>query len=166
MSGFKRWHLALVPVPVLGWLLLVALLADELGCGQGTSLIDAPASPPCAAPQRARFLAGLVDAVIALVLALAPPPAVGYLLGAAYMLYRDGGRTPPSLGKWLFGLRAVRRDVGGGALTFAESFERNLILALPVLGPVFAFLEALRLRRGRERLGDRIAKTAVVRAPR
>ena len=85
-----------------------------------------------------RFAAALLDGALALTLALVPaaltPGAlkgrmfgVGLLLGAAYLLVRDGlpyaEWGPRSLGKRWLGLRPYR--LGGEALTWAASVRRN-----------------------------------------
>jgi len=79
-------------------------------------------------------VAYVIDAVVAAVLSAIP--AIGSLLGFAYILTRDGfsfefmdGR---SLGKKLMKLRPVRDD--GGAMDLTTSIKRNWTLALGSLG--------------------------------
>jgi uncharacterized RDD family membrane protein YckC len=90
-----------------------------------------------------RFLAYLVDAVVAG--ALATVPLVGGLAGTVSILFRDGlhvevmrGR---SLGKRLFGLTVVRED--GLAMDAATSFRRNWPLAITALTAVLVFVPVL-----------------------
>ena len=94
---------------------------------------------PAVRPVRVRrFAAAFLDGALALTLALVPaaltPGAlkgrmfgVGLLLGAAYLLFRDGLPYAEwgarSLGKRWLGIRPYR--VGGEALTWAASARRN-----------------------------------------
>lgn len=97
------------------------------------------ASPPPVHTVRVRrFAAAFLDGVLALVLALIPAaltPGVlkgrmfgaGLLLGAAYLLFRDGipyaEWGPRSLGKRWLGVRPYRTD--GGELSWQTSARRN-----------------------------------------
>ena len=101
------------------------------------------ARPPKARPVRVRrYAAGLLDATLALLLALAPATApvgagkarlfgLGLLLGAAYLLLRDGlpyaEWGPRSLGKRWLGIRPY--GLGGRPLTWAASARRNATIA-------------------------------------
>jgi len=70
------------------------------------------------------------------------------------MLFRDGFRGR-SVGKYLLGLRLLTpRGEGCG---YGRSFVRNL----PLVIPVWNFLEVLLVLMGKPRTGDRIAKTTV-----
>jgi uncharacterized RDD family membrane protein YckC len=70
------------------------------------------------------------------------------------MLFRDGLRGR-SVGKYLLGLRLVTpRGEGCG---YARSFVRNL----PLVIPVWNFVEVILVLMGKPRTGDRIAKTTV-----
>lgn len=96
-------------------------------------------APTTARPVRVRrFAAALLDGTLALLLALAPAAVVpgvlkgrmfglGLLLGAAYLLLRDGipyaDWGPRSLGKRWLGIRPYRLD--GEPLTWAVSARRN-----------------------------------------
>jgi uncharacterized RDD family membrane protein YckC len=130
-----------------------------------------------------RVAAGIVDgALVALVVTLVP--WIGWLLGALYLLLRDGIGAPlaerRSLGKHLLDLRVVRTD--GEPMDIPTSLSRNvslaagpLVLVLPflyvwVLGLVIplvvVLIEVSRLfvdPEGR-RLGDKLAGTRVVKA--
>jgi uncharacterized RDD family membrane protein YckC len=132
-----------------------------------------------------RAIAAIIDAVIASVLGIIP--AVGWLLGGAYILLRDGldvdylhGR---SLGKTLMKLRPVRLD--GQPMDLMTSVKRNWMFALglvvaalaliPILGwllipfvliasPIILIVEIIRVftdPRGR-RWGDLLAGTVVI----
>lgn len=84
-----------------------------------------------------RFLAVLIDGLIAGVIAWVFGlfgtfmGGVGTLIGAGYILARDGLNTPyadgRSVGKKLMGLRATRLD--GGPMTIETSVRRNWTLA-------------------------------------
>jgi uncharacterized RDD family membrane protein YckC len=132
-----------------------------------------------------RFIAGVIDAVIAVLIGLIP--IIGGLIAAAYWLVRDGleldfmdGR---SVGKRLVKLRPVRLD--GSKMDIQTSIRRNwmfalggvvqLLLFIPILGWLLVIpvgLAALGLgiveivlvltdAEGR-RLGDKMAETRVV----
>jgi uncharacterized RDD family membrane protein YckC len=155
-----------------------------------------------ARPVRVRRLAAaLLDGALALVVALAPAAAspvdkgrlfgVGLLLGAAYLLLRDGVPYaewgPRSLGKRWIGLRPYRTD--GAAVTWAVSARRNATVggaallwavvylvggvltgpvgrALMLVAAVVVAVEAalVLLDPAARRLGDRLAGTRVVEA--
>lgn len=108
-----------------------------------------PAPPPVAPPASdataakpdvgKRFIAYVIDAVIASLLSIIP--VLGSLLGAAYILVRDGlefdfmdGR---SVGKKLMKLRPVRDD--GGKMDLTTSVMRNWPLALGSLAGLVSF---------------------------
>ena len=100
-------------------------------------------APPTARPVRIRrFVAALLDAALALLISLVPAavtPGVlkgrmfglGLLLGAAYLLLRDGIPYAEwgarSLGKRWLGLRPYQ--IGPSPLTWAASARRNATLA-------------------------------------
>jgi uncharacterized RDD family membrane protein YckC len=123
-----------------------------------------------------RILARLADFAFALALARLHPP-VGPLLAAAYLLLADGISHGQSIGKKLFGVRAVvvsRRAPAG----FRESILRNapfglvmVFVAVPLLWPVllvagipivaFETWQVIDDRLG-VRIGDFFADTQVV----
>ncbi len=127
-----------------------------------------------------RIAAGLVDGIPAYLIAFIP--YIGGLISAAYLALRDGlpsgnGRTQ-SLGKRLLGLETVRLP-GGEPCDVVTSALRNLPFAVPalimmrpgmgwLLGSLLwgiAFLVEVLLiiaDDNGERLGDRLAGTAVV----
>ena len=94
---------------------------------------------------------GLKNHYLVVVLAWAVlPAAFGWLLGACYLLFRDARGFPPSLGRRLAHSHALRTP----ALSFTDSFARNLPLLVPYLGPL---VEAALVLMGKPRLGDRLA---------
>jgi uncharacterized RDD family membrane protein YckC len=129
-------------------------------------------------PQR-RAAAFLIDWLLAVLLSLIP--IVGGLLGAGYMLCRDGMNNAVldrrSLGKRILRLRPVL--LSGAPMDLGASIRRNAVLAaplvllvVPIVGVVLASLASLvvviaeiglvfRSRDGR-RYGDRFAGTRVV----
>jgi uncharacterized RDD family membrane protein YckC len=132
-----------------------------------------------------RFIAAIIDGAISAVIGLIP--VVGGLVGAAYILTRDGFdydfMKHRSVGKQLMKLRPVTLD--GSPMTLQTSIRRNwplvfgsltqVLLFIPVIGwlliPLVAIAAAvlgiveivlvLTNDEGR-RLGDRMARTKVV----
>ncbi len=97
------------------------------------------------------FLVGLVWRPAGIVMAI---PAI--LFALFYLLFADGFRGGQSFGKKMLGM-AVINAATGRACTLAESFIRNLLLAL--LGWIdWIFI----LGKRRQRLGDRAARTLVI----
>lgn len=154
---FRRWHLVLVPVPIIGWLLLLAILLDGRDGNRTTRAGEANAA---VASGRSRCAAASIDLAVVVALWAAPPPALGWLLASLYLLFRDAGRRPLGLGKRLLGLRV--EGPGGRAAGYVDSFDRNLTLLVPYLG---AFVELVLLLSGRRRLGDRLAAARVLAPP-
>ena len=92
-----------------------------------------------------RALAFIIDIAIAWLLSAVIPTFIGPMLGALYLLLRDGfafeymdGR---SLGKRLIGLRPVRLD--GGKVDLATSASRNWTIALASLAGSFGIFGVL-----------------------
>lgn len=83
------------------------------------------------------------------------------LLVLGYFTWLEA-REGRSLGKRALGLRVVRLD--GQPVTAREAFLRNLVKVAPLLLVLDTLAMLLALRRERQRLSDRIANTAVVRA--
>ncbi len=132
-----------------------------------------------------RFIAAFIDGVIAMVIGFIP--AVGSIIGAAYMLLRDGlelefmdGR---SIGKKVMKLRPVTSD--GSKMTIERSIKRNwmfalgafngillfipilgwaLILILSIIGVLIVLFEIFKVLTDNEgrRLGDNMAGTKVI----
>ena len=156
--GSRTWHVWLIPLPVVGWFLLLAYILDdwssvaarsrdnhEPGRGDGRTL-----------GRGRRLAAAALDFMPFVIASLLLPPAFAWLFGSGFLLFRDAGANPWSLGKRTFGLSVSRP--GEVPLSFTESFSRNLPLLLPYLGPL---IEGVLLLAGRERLGDRLAGTRV-----
>ena len=137
-----------------------------------------------AAPLDARLLAGVIDALIVIVVSVVP--GVGGLAAAAYLLIRDGLETDfmdhRSIGKRIMKLRPVRVD--GIPMDITDSIRRNwmfsifgiiVFLASTIVGAILAFPLALMLvvflgveiflvitDDDRRRFGDRVADTIVI----
>lgn len=147
-----------------------------------------PPAGPTASPGKPdmtkRFIAFLIDAVLAFAIGLIP--LIGGLIGAAYWLLRDGmeldfmdGR---SIGKKVVKLRPVRLD--GGKMDIMTSVKRNwmfglggvaqllvftiigIILAIPlaVIALIIAVVEVVLVLTDVDsrRMGDKIAGTKVI----
>ncbi len=106
-----------------------------------------PSPPPPPPPEPGgkpdvgkRILAALIDGVLAFIIGLIP--FIGGLIGAAYMLTRDGLDVDfmdrRSLGKKAFKLRPVRLD--GRPMDLETSFKRNFVFALGPIAEVFAYI--------------------------
>jgi uncharacterized RDD family membrane protein YckC len=144
-----------------------------------------PGGPAGKADLMKRFVAALIDGLLAGVVSMVP--LVGGLAGAAYMLLRDGFEFDfmdrRSLGKKVMKLRPVTQD--GTPMDLAKSVRRNwmfgigglisVLLFIPILGwlliiPVALVAFGLGIveiflvitdPKG-QRLGDRMAKTQVI----
>jgi uncharacterized RDD family membrane protein YckC len=147
-----------------------------------------PGGPAGKADLMKRFVAALIDGLLAGVVSMVP--LVGGLAGAAYMLLRDGFEFDfmdrRSLGKKVMKLRPVRLD--GQPMDLMASAMRNWMFALgglaallvyiPILGwlllipvglaafglGVIEIVLVVTDAQGR-RLGDRLAATQVVEVP-
>ncbi len=126
-----------------------------------------------------RVCAYLIDCIPAMLIGLLNLiPIAGAvicgLLSTPYWLLRDV--TGASLGKLVLGLRVVSKD--GSNSTVGQRVLRNLTLAIgpalliipllgimlcAIIGGVIGLVEIIFFLTQRERLGDRFAKTAVVR---
>ncbi len=111
-----------------------------------------PPPPPAQAPVPAsggkaeigkRFLAALIDGVLAFIIGFIP--FVGGLIGAAYMLARDGMDIDfmdrRSIGKKAMKLRPVRLD--GQPMDLETSLKRNFVFAIGPIAEVFAFIPVI-----------------------
>ncbi|HHY83055.1 MAG TPA: RDD family protein [Clostridiales bacterium] len=76
-----------------------------------------------------RFIAALIDGVIQWVVSFIP--FIGALIGAAYMLVKDGLFEGQSLGKKVMKLQVV--ELSGKKADFMVSIKRNAIFAIPSL---------------------------------
>jgi uncharacterized protein involved in cysteine biosynthesis len=87
-----------------------------------------------------RFIAVIIDAVIASVIGFIP--IIGGLIGAAYMLLRDGFSYEfmdhRSIGKKLIKLRPVRLD--RGTMDIETSIKRNWMFGLGGIIQVFMYI--------------------------
>ena len=145
---------------------------------------ETQAPPSGKADLAKRFIAAVIDAVIAIVIGFIP--IVGGLVGAAYWLLRDGldidFMDHRSLGKKVMKLRPVMVD--GKPLDMVGSIKRNwmfalggvaqmlaftiigLIIAIPLalLALMIGIVEAILVLVDPEgrRLGDKIAGTKVI----
>lgn len=152
----------------------------------------APGSSLGTPPDRAtRLLAGLIDGGIALMLSVlfAGVPFFGALLGAAYLVGRDGFEVGPlrfrSVGKHVLGLGLRRLD--GRPMDLETSLRRNwmfglgalagVMVVLPIIGrllaPVISLIGFVLVLMeiynvytdpGGQRWGDTLGSTQVVRA--
>lgn len=109
---------------------------------------DAPSPGPSTSSGKAdlgkRIVAGIIDAVIAGVIGVAIP-AVGGLIGSAYMLLRDGLEfdfmNHRSVGKHVMKLHLV--SVDGQPLDIATSVKRNWMFAIGAIIPLLLFIPIL-----------------------
>ena len=155
---------------------------------EGTQDQAAPAGAEAAPPVKAdigkRFIAAIIDAVIAMVVGFIP--FIGGIIATAYWLLRDGMDIDfmdhRSIGKKLVKLRPVTLD--GSPVDIMTSVKRNwmfalggvaqflaytiigLLLAIPLAFLVFliAIVEVILVLTDAEgrRLGDKIADTIVI----
>ena len=86
-----------------------------------------------------RLIAALIDAVLQWVVGLIP--IVGGLIGAAYMLLRDGLPDGQSLGKKVMKLRVVTLD--GKKADYVASCKRNVIFAIPSIITIIPLWDGL-----------------------
>jgi uncharacterized RDD family membrane protein YckC len=134
--------------------------------------------PALAANTSQRVVGGLIDVapllvVTAIIGVFAGPldvsmTATRIIAGLGLLLKDVTGASP---GKWLVGVRVADRE--GGPAGRGRRIARNLTLAcaplligvrvLGVLGAVVCFVEIALVLANRDRLGDRLAGTAVVR---
>lgn len=87
----------------------------------------------------------------------------GVFLSMIYIVFRDGLFSGQSVGKKVMGIRVVHKD--GRPISFVDSSFRNVLFLVPYLMPLTLPIETVALFRSpdRLRLGDRIAKTRVIR---
>jgi uncharacterized RDD family membrane protein YckC len=117
-----------------------------------------------------RFLATLIDGILlfiieAILLGITHNASAGafftFVIAMAYYIVMEGQRGA-TVGKMALGLRVVRTD--GGPITMNQAVSRNLLRivdALPtayLLGAILIWNSPLK-----QRLGDRVAKTMVIR---
>jgi len=119
-----------------------------------------------------RFLAALIDSALCIVLYTIP--ILGWIIGAIYILLRDGLFGGESLGKKVLGLKVIHLEKNQNA-NLLDSILRNLTLVvayililIPVIGwiiaPIIIIIEALFVLSDETgiRFGDRLAETQVI----
>ena len=116
------------------------------GSGTTTAGVGLDSATVAAAPKAdlgKRFIAAVIDAVIAAVLGVIP--VVGGLVGAAYMVVRDGLDVDfmrnRSLGKKIMKLRPVHMD--GSAIDLQASFRRNWMFGIGALTGALIYIPIL-----------------------
>ncbi len=109
-----------------------------------------------------RSLAFLIDLIVYLALFYSLG-GFGHFLAMLYILFRDGLFSGQSVGKKVMGIQAVHED--GRPVHFVDSSFRNVLFLFYVAFPVAIVVETISLFRNPDgrRIGDRIAKTRVVR---
>ncbi len=87
----------------------------------------------------------------------------GVFLSMIYIVFRDALFAGQSIGKKVMGIRVVHLD--GRPISFVDSSFRNVLFLIPYFLPLTLVVETVALFRSpdRMRLGDRIARTRVVR---
>lgn len=105
---------------------------------------ELPPSPPAAkADLGKRFIAALIDGLLAGGVSIIP--FIGGIIGAAYILLRDGldleFMDRRSIGKKLLKLRPVR--LNGQPMDVETSIKRNLPLCIGAVGTIFWIIPVL-----------------------
>jgi len=107
------------------------------------SAVPAPAPTGTKADLTKRFIAALIDGLLAGGVSLIP--FIGGIVGAAYILVRDGLEIEfmdrRSIGKKLIKLRPVRLD--GQPMDVATSVKRNFPLCIGAIGAIFWIIPVL-----------------------
>lgn len=102
-----------------------------------------PPPPATKADLVKRFVAALIDGILAAVVSLVP--WVGGIVGTAYILLRDGLEFEfmdrRSIGKKVMKLRPVRDD--GAPMDLETSVKRNLPLCIGAVGSIFVIIPIL-----------------------
>jgi uncharacterized RDD family membrane protein YckC len=133
---------------------------------------ESPAEPSPLLPAdlQSRGLAFLADLLIYTGLLFGARHFLGEILSGflamVYIVFRDGMFGGQSIGKKILGIRVVHKD--GRQISYVDSSFRNVLFLfypLYALTAAVIVVEALVLLRDpqRRRIGDRIAKTCVVR---
>jgi len=111
------------------------------------------------------IIIGVVGAILAFIFRNSPGLSGGVtgLLALAYFIVLEATQGA-TLGKMALGLRVTRTD--GAPISWTESIIRNLLriidgLFVYLIGAILIWTSPLK-----QRLGDRVAKTVVVRRPR
>jgi uncharacterized RDD family membrane protein YckC len=150
---------------VLVGLVLSAALFAAVYFPTLTKLSIALVSPYAKADVRKRLAAAIIDGVPVIVswlLYFSAGSTLLPLLGASYMLLRDGVRGQ-SLGKLWLGLVVMNLETGRPC-TLKDSIWRNALFIIPGANIAAIVLEAMTVARDPQgqRLGDRIAQTQVI----
>lgn len=121
---------------------------------------------PVPADWQTRSLAFLIDLILFVTLFYGLGATYhfwGVFLSMIYIVFRDGIFSGQSVGKKVMGIRVVHAD--GRPISFVDSSFRNVLFLVPYLLPLTLAVETVAMFRSpdRLRLGDRIAKTRVVR---
>jgi len=121
---------------------------------------------PVPADWQTRSLAFLIDLILFVTLFYGLGATYhfwGVFLSMIYIVFRDGIFSGQSIGKKVMGIRVVHAD--GRPISFVDSSFRNVLFLIPYLLPLTLAVETVAMFRSpdRLRLGDRIAKTRVVR---
>lgn len=121
---------------------------------------------PVPADWQTRSLAFLIDLILFVTLFYGLGATYhfwGVFLSMIYIVFRDGIFSGQSVGKKVMGIRVVHAD--GRPISFVDSSFRNVLFLIPYLLPLTLAVETVAMFRSpdRLRLGDRIAKTRVVR---
>ena len=123
-----------------------------------------------------RVGAFIVDYVISFVLGIGIGVGMGLWLGSRGAVYLGAllglfgyfivleGWSGQTVGKWLFGVIVVSRD--GSPITFRQSLARNLLRAIDGILNYAVGLVVMLVSQDRQRIGDHVAGTLVVRARR
>lgn len=119
-----------------------------------------------------RFVAQFIDQIIALLLMFATSLLVGmmgmnsafglgivFLSYATYILMNDAMPNGQSIGKKILSIKVINKTSGKNC-SLSESFLRNITTVIP---PTAALDAALIFGRKKQRMGDSIANTIVVR---
>jgi uncharacterized RDD family membrane protein YckC len=121
---------------------------------------------PVPADWQTRSLAFLIDLILFVTLFYGLGATYhfwGVFLAMIYIVFRDGIFSGQSVGKKVMGIRVVHAD--GRPISFVDSSFRNVLFLVPYLLPLTLAVETVAMFRSpdRLRLGDRIAKTRVIR---
>ncbi|MBI5342174.1 MAG: RDD family protein [Deltaproteobacteria bacterium] len=121
---------------------------------------------PVPADWQTRSLAFLIDLILFVTLFYGLGATYhfwGVFLSMIYIVFRDGIFSGQSVGKKVMGIRVIHAD--GRPISFVDSSFRNVLFLVPYLLPLTLAVETAAMFRSpdRLRLGDRIAKTRVVR---
>src|SRR5512136_2786359 len=107
------------------------------------SAMPTPAPATAKADLAKRFIAALIDGLLAGGVSLIP--VIGGIIGAAYILVRDGLEVDfmdrRSIGKKVIKLRPIRLD--GQPMDVATSVKRNFPLAIGSVGAIFLIIPIL-----------------------